>query len=363
MNQLQRKAVWRGPLFSAFQLPILPRNEAAMPTLNARAVSTAICIFPIGTAASMANDSSAELAIGGLTLMKSEAISMDSEDLYISKDRVRVIYRFTNTSNADIETLVAFPLPDLAGGESEGETPVNYRTSLDFKTLANGRPVALELVEQAAFRGADITAKLADLHIPLSDLDDGFHASINRLPDTAREALIGDGLIESAGEDTQPLWTPKWTLKTSVTRKQTFSAGKTIIVEHSYNPVAGGSVAGALEPRYRSEEWAQSQIKKYCIEKSWLAAFDREGDKRKTPEGAYPYSEIWLSYILTTGANWNGPIKDFRMVIDKGAPEAMVSFCAEGVKKISPTQFEVRRQNFTPVQNIDVLIVNWFQTE
>jgi Domain of unknown function (DUF4424) len=332
-----------------------------MPASNSPAVSAAICITLLASAPAAANDSSAELAIGGLTLVKSGAISMDSEDLYISKDRVRVTYRFTNSSNADIETLVAFPLPDLAGGESEGETPVNYRTSLDFKTLADGKSVKLELVEQAAFKGVDITRKLADLHIPLSDLEDGFHVRINGLPEGARKTLVEDGLIESAGEDTQPLWTPKWTLKTSVTRKQIFPAGKTIIVEHSYNPVAGSSVAGSLEPRYRSEEWAQSQIKKYCIDKSWLAAFDRAGEKRKTPEGAYPYAETWLSYVLTTGANWNGPIKHFRMVIDKGAPEATVSFCAEGVKKISPTQFEVRRENFTPVQNIDVLIVNWFQ--
>ena len=60
-----------------------------------------------------ANDSVAQTALGGLTLTRSNSISMDSEDLYISRDHVRVRYRFTNRSDRPIDTLVAFPLPDI----------------------------------------------------------------------------------------------------------------------------------------------------------------------------------------------------------------------------------------------------------
>ena len=52
-------------------------------------------------------------------------------------------------------------------------------------------------------------------------------------------------------------------------------------------------------------------------------------------------------------------IKDFRMVVDKGKADSLVSFCAEGVKKISRTQFEVRKTDFEPVQDVDVLVVGW----
>ncbi|NLH79937.1 MAG: DUF4424 family protein, partial [Phyllobacteriaceae bacterium] len=42
---------------------------------------------------------------------------------------------------------------------------------------------------------------------------------------------------------------------------------------------------------------------------------------------------------------------------DKGDTKNLVSFCADGVKKIAPTQFEVRAQNFTPTKDLSVLIV------
>jgi Domain of unknown function (DUF4424) len=71
------------------------------------------------------------------------------------------------------------------------------------------------------------------------------------------------------------------------------------------------------------------------------------------------YSETWIGYVLSSGRNWRGPIKDFRLVVDKGKPENMVSFCMNGVKKISPTQFEVRRKNFEPKGDLEVLIVEW----
>ena len=45
---------------------------------------------------------------------------MDSEDLFLSKDVVRVKYRFTNRTDASVDTLVAFPLPDIPPGD-EGE--------------------------------------------------------------------------------------------------------------------------------------------------------------------------------------------------------------------------------------------------
>ncbi len=92
-----------------------------------------------------------------------------------------------------------------------------------------------------------------------------------------------------------------------------------------------------------------------------MAAFDR----RTTPRaGKRPVaSEVWLDYILSSGANWRGPIRDFRLVIDKGKADSLVSFCMDGVRKISPTQFEVRKTNFEPRRDLPVLIVEFHQTD
>ena len=63
--------------------------------------------------AARANDSTAEVAAGGLVLLKAESIAMLAEDLFVSATEVRVRYRFFNTSPADIATTVAFPMPEL----------------------------------------------------------------------------------------------------------------------------------------------------------------------------------------------------------------------------------------------------------
>ena len=64
-----------------------------------------------------------------------------------------------------------------------------------------------------------------------------------------------------------------------------------------------------------------------------------------------------IEYILRTGANWAGPIGDFRLVVDKGEADSLVSFCGEGVKRISPTRFEMRKTDFTPERDLSILIL------
>jgi hypothetical protein len=328
-------------------------------------------LFVIATLATThpasANDSSAEVAVGGLVLKPSEEIALVSEDLFISSAEVRVSYSFVNETERDVDLLIAFPLPDLPGGgftESDGGISDDWPTSLKFSTKVDGQPVKLSYVEAAIFNGEDITRKLAAEKIPVFATTDAFHARINALPASKRKALIAEGLIEESGSGKQPYWAAKWSARASVTRKQTFPAGATVQVEHRYTPVAGGSVGGALEPRFRKQNGVETDYTrelraKYCLEDDWLASFDRAGRKRQTESGAFPYSETWLGYVLKSGANWKGPIRDFRLVVDKGNPESMVSFCARGVKKISPTRFEARYRDFEPSEDLNILIINW----
>jgi hypothetical protein len=118
-------------------------------------------------------------------------------------------------------------------------------------------------------------------------------------------------------------------------------------------------VGGGLNPELRNDDSTKETVAKYCIEDQWFKAFDKQNKRRATAENPTSYSEAWVKYILKSGGTWKGPIKDFRLVVDKGRPETMVSFCGEGVKKISPTQFEVRKTDFEPTQDLNVLLVNW----
>jgi hypothetical protein len=70
-----------------------------------------------------------------------------------------------------------------------------------------------------------------------------------------------------------------------------------------------------------------------------------------------PFSEQRIEYILATGVNWAGPIGDFTLMVDKGSPANLVSFCGDGVRKVSPPQFELHKADFTPTTDLAVLIL------
>ena len=97
----------------------------------------------------------------------------------------------------------------------------------------------------------------------------------------------------------------------------------------------------------------RERIRRYCVDADFLAAAERMARR----PGVINVSEQWISYILTTGGNWRSPIGEFRLVVDKGRPENLVSFCGEGVRRIGPTQFEMRRRNWRPERDLDVLIL------
>jgi len=309
-----------------------------------------------------ANDSEAEVAIGGLVLKNSNDISLDKEELYLSMDEVRVDYLFTNTSGEDIEALVAFPLPDQDFADYDSVV-LNFDEALDFSTTVNGKAVDLDIVLRAIKDGKDITADLAsfgyDPQGPMDGNDED--SSLQALTPQQREMAVARGFFENVGLADQPYYERRWTVRTIVTRTQKFPAGETIAVSHRYKPVVGGSVGGALSAEYRNEDWGKARTREFCIEGNWFASFDKALAKRATTANPSPYNENWLGYVLSTGANWKGPIKDFRLVVDKGKPENLVSFCAEGVRKISPTQFEVRKTDFEPAEDLRILIVQWYQ--
>ena len=311
--------------------------------------------------ASHANDSEAETSLGGLTLKQSEHISMDSEDLYISAKQVRVKYRFTNTSNNDVTTLVSFPLPTLPESD-DGDWL--YQGSPDFDTLKfetkiNGKSAPLIRMTRAMIGTRDVTKRVEAAGWPVNWFNNyEFSGQFDKMTVKARQRFIDEGLIRRI-ENYDHQWIPAWKIARHITRSQVFPAGKTITVEHSYQPLIGGSVGGTLLKPVRKDfpEGIAHYRKQYCIDDYFLRGFDRRAAP-KGDQGAM-YGETWIGYILSSGANWKGPIKDFRLVIDKGSTKNLVSFCMDGVKKIAPTQFEVRKKNFTPTKDLNILIVEW----
>ncbi|MBK7163591.1 MAG: DUF4424 family protein [Sphingomonadales bacterium] len=335
-----------------------------------------IALLALGAAAapSFANDSSAAIGLGGLELTRNDAISMDSEDLFLSRQLVTVKYRFTNTSTKDVETLVSFPLPPIPNGiEGYIDAPSfsDWREQLEFKTLVDGKPAALGYHEVVTLVGKPeakgVEARLKALSWPVKHWDDYEFGEkyVDKLTQAEKDSLVAEGLLRKEADS--DYYSPNWQIQAHVTRKQVFPAGKTITVEHSYKPIAGGSVGGMLTPEYRKEsEYFKEYQAAYCIDSAFLKGFDKriyaERAKAKARGDDYgvAYTEHWLDYVLKSGANWKGPIKDFRLVVDKEKPANLLSFCMDGVKKISPTRFEVRKSNFEPTRDIQILIAEFY---
>ena len=304
-----------------------------------------------------ANDSTAELAVGGLVLTHHEGIEMRAEDLFISEKEVRVHYRFYNTATTDTTVLVAFPMPDIEVDGIDFMTAVpteNPENFLDFKTEVDGKAVKAR-VEQKAFKGgAEQTAKLRSLGVPLQAHLRGTAQALDRLPKAAQEELVKLELAidedYDEGKGLEHHLAPTWTLKTTYFWEQTFPARKEIVVTHRYQPSVGGSAQTALEMPGEA-----SSYERFCVDADLRAAAKKGQARAKTDY--LPYGEKRISYILTTGANWASPIADFRVVIDKGSPDYLLSFCGDHVRKLSATQFEWRRQDYRPDHDLHILLL------
>ena len=308
--------------------------------------------------AATANDSIAEMTAGGLVLKNSRNIDMLDEDLYVSAEEIRVNYVFRNQGRSDESVIVAFPMPDRDLSQ-EGERDINFVSG--FVTSVEGRPVQTQVERKAMLAGHDVTAELARYNVPVAPLmgyregvRDPVEAALARLEEDDRAALARRGLIElgDAGE----IIRYRWTVKETYYWTQTFPAGRDLKIQHRYKPGAGGSVGSVLSIRSSrgSPEYRQ-MVRDYCVDQAFLSGAER----MMRTGGEYTYlPETTVGYILKTGANWRSPIRNFRLVVDKGSPDNIVSFCGTGVRKIGPTQFEMRRTNWRPTQDLKVVILS-----
>ncbi|HVC52919.1 MAG TPA: DUF4424 domain-containing protein [Stellaceae bacterium] len=311
----------------------------------------------------LANDSTAELATGGLVFVKNPNVTMRSEDLFVSTGQIQVTYRFYNNSDQKVTNLVAFPMPDITFDNPDAniaiptEDPVNF---LGFATTADGAPVATQVEQKAIANGIDQTALLKSLGIPLAPQSPATSKALDALPKDKWQQLINLGLaaIDEYGTtpdlQMQQHLEPRWTLKTTYYWQQTFPPRRELVIRHQYKPSVGAS-AGSLIGTSLAED-DRDYAAKYCIDSAFVAAATRVQQAAKQNPSRY-VSEERIDYILKTGANWDGPIAEFKLTVDKGRPANLVSFCGNGVRKVSPTRFQVDYTNFTPTSDLAVLIL------
>ncbi len=332
-----------------------------------RILSTAFMLAALAAAPTLANDTMSTLGAGGLVFVQTDDVKMLSEDLYVSPEQVRVKYQFRNEGSEDADALVAFPMPDITG---DGDFMVAIPTEdpqniFGFETLVNGKPVVAELHQYVFATNIDYTQYLTDLGLPLTPYGNATVKAINALDEATKKELLRRALVIpmefDQGQGMQTEYLPVWTLRSTYSWEAHFPAGETVTVEHRYKPSVGGTVAVTfLAAPTEDYDRAAEYKRKYCTDDSFINTV------RKTlpnPDESYgaPFTESWVSYIWSTGANWAGPVGTFRLTIDKLLPQNLVSFCWDGkVTKTGPTTFEMEAKDWWPPfgRELEVLILN-----
>ena len=330
-----------------------------MPLRHSSRVLLAGAALAALTAPAFANDTTAALTAGGLVFGKTNDIEMRSEDLSISEKEVVVRYRFFNRASADQTVVVAFPMPDVDYSDANNISVPDDEADnfLGFRTSVDGVAVKADVEQKAIVAGKDVAARLKALNIPLMPRAKKTHAALDALPKDVQKKLEAEKIVRAEdfdqGKGMEHHIAPEWTLKQSYFWKQTFPAGREIAIEHRYKPSVGGTVQTSVLDKGADAATRREYQTRFCADADFIKSVAAMTRRNK----GLPPPEWRLSYVLTTGANWAGPIGDYRLTVDKGRPDALVSFCETGVKKIGPTTFEVRRQNFIPTRDIDIMIV------
>lgn len=311
--------------------------------------------------AAHANDSMAHLSAGGLELARSADIELREENLSISTSQVRVRYRFFNTSQRDIETVVAFPMPDIPPPSDLQLVAIPHEDTdnvFAFETIVDGMKRDVQLEQRAFAIGLDRTELLRGLGVPLQPHSPKTDAALQALSREKQHELLSLGLIQTEDMDSMagnpPVFFPRWSLKATYYWTQVFPAQREVVIEHRYEPSVGAST-GTLVGTQTEPGVLDEYRKRYCIDRSFEKAAEK-AHAAASAKGTH-LGEKRLGYILSTGANWLGPIKSFKLTVDKGKPDVLVSFCGDGVRKISPTAFEMTKQDFWPQGELEILML------
>jgi hypothetical protein len=309
-----------------------------------------------------ANDSVAELGTGGLILSRSDAVAMESEDLYISPEKVTVDYVFRNNTDKDVDAVVAFPMPDIEGNPEEMPAIPDGQSDnfLGFEVTIDGVAAKPQLEQKVFALGIDIGADLKAHDVPFYPFGDAAKAALAKLPQSVADAWVDRGIIiEDTADDGSGMktaYTPFWQLRSTYWWRSTFPANKQVHVSHRYKPSVGGtsSVSFFYDGQFQGQYSAYKS--RYCMDSAFENAIRKAS--KADPEGYPRYFENRIAYILTTGGNWAaGSIGKFKLTVDKGNPKNLVSFCGDNVRKVGPTTFEMMAQDFYPEHDIDILLL------
>jgi uncharacterized protein DUF4424 len=345
---------------NAFLLLEHPRGHARILAMRSLRFFLLCSFVLMAVLRAPADDTLVTLGAGGLIPQKTSKIVMESEDLQISINQITVKYVFRNTSDHDVDATVAFPLPALEGNvvalspiNFPSKDPVNF---MAFKVEVNGNRI-LPYVQVRAFKnGRDITARLRSMGLPVSVLDSKLQSDFFKLSGGLRtqlekEELIVDEEYKGKGGNAEHYVWGFWDMQILYYWHQRFPAHSTVRVRHSYKPVVGGGFIAWNDD-------GEIETKPYCGTAETfkrIVALEKSLPTRKNSDAALWEREI--QFILTTANNWSGPIRHFHLSVLLDRPDEIFVTCTQGLKRTSPTRYDLYLSNFHPKGDLNFLIL------
>lgn len=307
----------------------------------------------------LANETAADIGAPGIFFKEEKNISIEQEDLYISQEKVQVKYLFKNHSNKDIQTEIAFPIPeydyDFTVMGSGGHGP----DFSDFNVKIDGKDIKYQKEVRALLNGNDVTQILAKLGISIETMgepgissgdqtignilnENSFHMRFSKLPQKDQQSLINAGLVSKNPE----IHIPLWTVAIKYHWSQTFPANRTLSISHSYTPHRGYDTLTKGRPDHVTEVCMTPE------DKDWL---------KQAPD----YLHIqFVRYILVTANNWKQPIKKFNLILERTSERDdpskwRISTCFEKpLTKSGPARYEANISDYIPSEDITVYYIH-----
>lgn len=306
-------------------------------------------VLTILNSSSWADDAVEAAITGNIIFEKAPELIMQDETLIISKSAgknlgddnfsIDVDFHFKNISNHDVIRKIAFVLPPVQcrmdvnsmwrGLDSSDNNEIHNKGLKDFTITVNGQPQSYITRTQASLNKRNITDLLIKLQIPLNPCK--IQTTMDGRPDPKYDIALKKYQLLTATNDAA------WSENIYFEWTQNFSAGKTINIHHHYTPVIGESVLSSRTIDELNEMFTRntpSQIPIWNRPPTTLVQSNPSIVYPKTDLGAdnnqkrFCVMPKWIQYHLTTGANWNGGIGIFKLIIkdDADTPFAVNTF-------------------------------------
>jgi Domain of unknown function (DUF4424) len=337
-----------------------------MTILKVYAFSLVLFAVALACGRAGASESLIELATGGLDFARSRGVApivLESETVAISPVRVVFKYRISTPGPGPVGIDLAFRYPDLDFSDPDATYAIPGGDAVNFLganlTIA-GAPAVLALSQTASLDGKNVTAALNKVHLPMVPVGD-FRDKLAATPAAVRNVLAAEGLIKEAGTSAEgePLLFPAWTVKTEGAAKMTVEPAKPVDIELAYRPSVGIRQDSLMRKALRDNKDLAAEVMEqkrlFCADPAFLEGLDALAGADEA--NVAQIREMRVRIRMRDPGAPPMPAVAYRLSVDKGKESRIVSFCAQNLKKISPTIFVAKMSNHVPNPEFNLLMI------